>query len=163
MFFDNKAASKNPWTKEVWFYDYRTNVHHTPKKSPMRQEHLKEFIELYNGKNINKRKETWSEDNPDECPPIYLSTAFKRHLIRIWRTRATYPLKELRQHVDDIDAAFDLVARQTNSLHALVNNAGIITQGCIDWIPMEMMRKVMEVNFFGHVAMMKKFLPYNQL
>jgi type I restriction enzyme M protein len=31
----------------------------------MRQEHLKEFIELYNGKNINKRKETWSEENAE--------------------------------------------------------------------------------------------------
>jgi len=65
LFFTNKPASKEAWTKDIWFYDYRTNVHHTPKKSPMRQEHLKEFIELYNGKNINKRKETWSEDNEE--------------------------------------------------------------------------------------------------
>ena len=65
LFFNNKPASKDPWTKEVWFYDYRTNVHHTPKKSPMRQEHLKEFIELYNGKNINKRNETWNEENEE--------------------------------------------------------------------------------------------------
>lgn len=65
LFFNNKPASKNPWTKDIWFYDYRTNVHHTPKKSPMRQEHLKEFIDLYNGNNINKRKETWSEDNEE--------------------------------------------------------------------------------------------------
>lgn len=64
LFFNNKPASKEAWTKDIWFYDYRTNVHHTPKKNPMRQEHLNEFIELYNGKNINKRKETWSED-PD--------------------------------------------------------------------------------------------------
>lgn len=65
LFFNNKPASKEAWTKEIWFYDYRTNVHHTPKKSPMRQEHLTEFIELYNGKNINKRKETWSEENEE--------------------------------------------------------------------------------------------------
>jgi len=65
LFFNNKPASKDPWTKEIWFYDYRTNVHHTPKKNPMRQEHLSEFIELYNGKNISKRKETWSEENED--------------------------------------------------------------------------------------------------
>ncbi|MCL4165815.1 UNVERIFIED_CONTAM: hypothetical protein GTU68_002437, partial [Idotea baltica] len=65
LFFINKPASKEAWTKYVWFYDYRTNVHHTPKKSPMRQEHLKEFIELYNGNNINKRKETWSEENEE--------------------------------------------------------------------------------------------------
>jgi type I restriction enzyme M protein len=63
LFFTNKPASKEAWTKEIWFYDYRTNVHHTPKKSPMREEHLKEFVELYNGKNIDKREETWSEDN----------------------------------------------------------------------------------------------------
>jgi hypothetical protein len=65
LFFTNKPASKEAWTKEVWFYDYRTNVHHTPKKNPMQFEHLKEFIELYNGSNINKRQETWSEENPD--------------------------------------------------------------------------------------------------
>ncbi|MCM4156041.1 class I SAM-dependent DNA methyltransferase [Gramella sp. AN32] len=60
LFFNNKPASKEAWTKDIWFYDYRTNVHHTPKKNPMRQEHLSEFIELYNGRNISKRKETWS-------------------------------------------------------------------------------------------------------
>jgi type I restriction enzyme M protein len=32
VFFDNKPSSKDPWTKEVWFYDYRTNIHHTLKK-----------------------------------------------------------------------------------------------------------------------------------
>lgn len=65
LFFNNKPASKEAWTKDIWFYDYRTNVHHTPKKNPMRQENLEEFIELYNGKNIYKREETWSEDNED--------------------------------------------------------------------------------------------------
>ncbi|MBQ0769931.1 MAG: SAM-dependent DNA methyltransferase [Bizionia sp.] len=65
LFFNNKPASKDAWTKEIWFYDYRTNVHHTPKKNPMRQEHLKEFMDLYNGKNINKRKETWNEENQE--------------------------------------------------------------------------------------------------
>jgi type I restriction enzyme M protein len=24
LFFENKAASKDPWTKEIWYYDYRT-------------------------------------------------------------------------------------------------------------------------------------------
>ena len=65
LFFKNKPANKEAWTKEIWFYDYRTNVHHTPKKNPMRQEHLSDFVELYNGQNIDKRKETWSEENPE--------------------------------------------------------------------------------------------------
>lgn len=63
LFFDNKPASKEAWTKDVWFYDYRTNIHHTLKKKPMQLEDLQEFITLYNPKNRNKRKETWSEEN----------------------------------------------------------------------------------------------------
>ena len=65
LFFKNKPANKEAWTKDIWFYDYRTNIHHTPKKNPMRQEHLLDFVELYNGGNIDKRKETWSEENPE--------------------------------------------------------------------------------------------------
>ncbi len=64
LFFDGKSASKNPWTKEVWVYDYRTNVHHTLKKNPLKLEDLKEFITCYNPNNRHKRKETWSESNP---------------------------------------------------------------------------------------------------
>ena len=56
IFFDNREASKNPWTKEVWYYDYRTNIHHTLKKKPLRFEHLADFIECYNPKNRHKRK-----------------------------------------------------------------------------------------------------------
>ena len=65
LFFTNKKASKDPWTKEVWFYDYRTNIHHTLKKNPMMVDDLKEFIKLYNSENRSKRKETYSEKNPE--------------------------------------------------------------------------------------------------
>src|SRR6185437_2919568 len=47
LFFDNRAASKTPWTREVWYYDYRTNIHHTLKKKPLRFEDLQEFIACY--------------------------------------------------------------------------------------------------------------------
>ncbi|MCC5941739.1 MAG: SAM-dependent DNA methyltransferase [Balneolaceae bacterium] len=65
VFFDAKVASKDPWTKEVWYYDYRTNIHHTLKKSPLSFDDLKEFVNLYNPENRHNRKETWSEENPD--------------------------------------------------------------------------------------------------
>ena len=66
IFFDNHAASKDPWTKEVWYYDYRTNIHHTLKQKPMRFEHLAEFIECYRPKNRHTRKATWdAETNPE--------------------------------------------------------------------------------------------------
>lgn len=66
IFFDNREASKEPWTKEVWYYDYRTNIHHTLKKKTMRFDDLQDFVECYNPKNRNKRKETWhAETNPE--------------------------------------------------------------------------------------------------
>ena len=65
IFFDNKPASKNPWTKEIWVYDYRTNIHHTLKKNPLKLDDLKDFIICYNPSNRQKRKETY---NPDTNP-----------------------------------------------------------------------------------------------
>jgi len=58
IFFDNHPASKNPWTKEVWIYDFRTNIHFTLKKNKMGFEDLKDFIECYYPENRHERKET---------------------------------------------------------------------------------------------------------
>ncbi|MFQ5588680.1 MAG: N-6 DNA methylase [Nitrospiria bacterium] len=66
LFFDNRPAQKEPWTKEVWIYDYRTNIHHTLKKKPMRFEHLQDFIDCYNPENRHERKETWRADTSPE-------------------------------------------------------------------------------------------------
>jgi len=66
LFFDNHPASPTPWTKEVWFYDYRTNIHHTLKKKTMRFEDLADFIQCYNPKKTTERAESWhAENNPD--------------------------------------------------------------------------------------------------
>ena len=65
-FFENKAASKDPWTKEVWIYDYRTNIHHTLKKNPLKLDDLKDFVECYNPSNRNKRQETFNAENNPE-------------------------------------------------------------------------------------------------
>lgn len=66
LFFDGKPSSKDPWTKEVWVYDYRTNVHHTLKKNPLKLEDLRDFIQLYNPENRHKRKETYNSDSNPE-------------------------------------------------------------------------------------------------
>jgi type I restriction enzyme M protein len=66
LFFDGKPSSKDPWTKEVWVYDYRTNVHHTLKKNPLKLSDLQDFIALYNPENRHKRTETYNaESNPE--------------------------------------------------------------------------------------------------
>jgi len=66
LFFDNKTARKEPWTRDVWIYDYRTNIHHTLKRKPLRFEDLQDFIACYHPENRHDRQESWHEtDNPE--------------------------------------------------------------------------------------------------
>lgn len=63
IFFENKPASPNVQTKDIWFYDLRTNMHFTLKKNPLKESHLEEFVKCYNSENRYDRKETYSKEN----------------------------------------------------------------------------------------------------
>jgi type I restriction enzyme M protein len=65
LFFDKKPASETPWTKKLWIYDLRTNMHFTLKTNPLKREDLDEFVRIYHPENRHDRKPTWSEANPD--------------------------------------------------------------------------------------------------
>ncbi|WP_419547845.1 N-6 DNA methylase [Microcystis sp.] len=65
IFFDNKPAAKDPWTKAIWFYDFRTNIHFTLKKNPLKPDDLQDFITCYHPQNRHQRSETYSEQNPE--------------------------------------------------------------------------------------------------
>lgn len=61
VLFLEKKKSKN---KVIWFFDYRTNVHHTLKKQVLKYENLIPFVECYQSEDKEKTNETWSEENP---------------------------------------------------------------------------------------------------
>jgi type I restriction enzyme M protein len=65
LFFDNKPAQEAAWTKKLWVYDLRTNVHFTQKEHPLQRSDLDEFVQCYNPKNRHQRKPTWSGKTPD--------------------------------------------------------------------------------------------------
>ena len=65
IFFDKRPASPDMQTKEIWIYDFRTNIHFTLKQHPMTDADLLDFIACYNPENRYERKETWSDENPD--------------------------------------------------------------------------------------------------
>lgn len=60
LFFD-----KGEPTEGIWVYDYRTGVKHTLSTKPMKREHLQEFVDCYCTGNIENRKSTYSEKNPN--------------------------------------------------------------------------------------------------
>jgi type I restriction enzyme M protein len=66
LFFDRKPASEKPWTKKLWIYDLRTNMHFTLKTNPLQRSDLDEFVKCFNPENRHKRRTTWSEEKkPD--------------------------------------------------------------------------------------------------
>ena len=65
IFFDKRPASAEMQTKEVWIYDFRTNIHFTLKKNPMTDSDLDDFVSCYQPENRHNRTETWSEENPE--------------------------------------------------------------------------------------------------
>ncbi len=65
LFFDRKPADKRPWTKELWIYDFRTNVRYTLKTNQLIRSDIDEFVACYKPANRRRRKPTWSENNQE--------------------------------------------------------------------------------------------------
>ncbi|MHB1767041.1 MAG: class I SAM-dependent DNA methyltransferase [Phycisphaerae bacterium] len=65
LFFDNKPGQDAVWTKKLWIYDLRTNMHFTLKENPLKRADLDDFVACYNPENRHKRTATWSEAKPE--------------------------------------------------------------------------------------------------
>lgn len=65
IFLDNRVAAPSHQTKEVWIYDYRTGIHHTLKRNPLRESDLDDFVQCYSPENRHARRETYDAQNPD--------------------------------------------------------------------------------------------------
>ncbi|WP_256819594.1 type I restriction-modification system subunit M [Pseudomonas putida] len=50
LFFDKRPASREAQTKELWVYDYRTNVHKTLKTKRLAHEDFDDFLRCYHGR-----------------------------------------------------------------------------------------------------------------
>lgn len=48
IFLDNKPASKEVWTRQVWIYDLRTNIRFTLKTKRLGYEDLQDFVKCFN-------------------------------------------------------------------------------------------------------------------
>ncbi len=55
LFFDKRPASKDPQTKELWIYDFRTNVHKTLKEKPLVPSDLDDFVTCYRARKETER------------------------------------------------------------------------------------------------------------
>ncbi len=61
LFFEKGTPTKN-----VWYYDYRTDVKHTLVTHPLTRKDLDDFVNCYSADNLSKRKETYNaSSNPN--------------------------------------------------------------------------------------------------
>jgi type I restriction enzyme M protein len=58
LFFEKKPAARDPWTKALWVYDFRTNIHYTLKTDLLRRGDLDDFIQCYQRGHLSARQET---------------------------------------------------------------------------------------------------------
>ena len=56
LFFDRKEASETAWTKTLWIYDLRTNLHFTLKTNSLKRSDLDDFVASYNAENRHDRR-----------------------------------------------------------------------------------------------------------
>ena len=85
--------TKGKPTKDVWFYDYRTDIKHTLKTNPLKRENLNDFVKCYCVKDQTRRKETYHpESNPNgRWRKFSASELLKRDLVNLditWMTTA---------------------------------------------------------------------------
>ena len=70
LFLENKPAQEKPWTKKLWVYDLRTNMHFTLKTNPLKRSDLDEFVTLYKPEDPRaKRRSNWSEEKKRGTSP----------------------------------------------------------------------------------------------
>lgn len=71
IFFDAKPAAKTAWTRKLWVYDYRTNVHKTLKQNQLKLDDFAEFIRCFKADDRSRRRESdkiprWKSFSYDE-------------------------------------------------------------------------------------------------
>ena len=89
-----------------------------------------------------------------------------RNVEKLNQLRDTLPNAEIHTVVpldltdlSNVDAVVSSVIDQVGRVDVLVNNGGISQRSLVGETPIEVDRKIMEVNFFGAVGLTKALLP----
>jgi type I restriction enzyme M protein len=123
IFFDRKPAAETPWTRELWVYDLRTNMHFTLKQNPLRYEHLQDFIASYKPENSRDRVESerFKRFNYDELmqrDKVSLDLAWLRDDSLEDMENLPAPDVIAQEIVDDLEAALSEFAAIADSLRS---------------------------------------------
>ena len=110
--------TKGQPTKEIWFYDYRTDVKHTLATNKLERHHLDDFVSCYHAEDINGRKETYNEEtNP--------SGRWRKYSIDeiTSRDKTSLDITWIKQGKDEIDYTLSELMQQIQEKSDKISNA----------------------------------------
>jgi type I restriction enzyme M protein len=112
VFFERKAASEKPWTKDVWVYDFRTNQNFTLKTRQLKRSDLDSFVTAYSPGDRSKRVESeqfkrWSYEEIAKRPGFNLD---------IWASVKDESLTDAASLLPPDEIAAQIVERLSSAL-----------------------------------------------
>lgn len=120
--------TKGQPTTDIWYYDYRTNIHHTLKQKPMKRSNLDEFVACYHADDITKRQETYNaETNPNGRWRKYSADQFlnadKIGMDITWiKANSDDNDMSLSEMLDTISIKAENISKAVNQLQVLLAN-----------------------------------------
>lgn len=111
--------TKGSSTKDIWFYDYRTDIKHTLATNPMQRHHLDDFVSCYHAEDINARVETYNaEANPNGRWRKYTCDEI------ITRDKTNLDLSWIKQGGDEVDYSLselmDIIKEKSDNISKAV-------------------------------------------
>lgn len=120
--------SKGTPTRDVWFFDYRTDIKHTLATNSMQRHHLEEFVTCYHADNLAQRKETYdAESNPNgrwrKYPVEEILQRDKTSLDISWMKKGGDEVdKSLAELIQEIQTKSDNISKAVMELQKLMAN-----------------------------------------
>ena len=116
LFFDRKPASETPWTRELWVYDLRTNMHFTLKQNPLRYEDLEDFVSAYAAREERERFRRFTYDELTARDKVSLDITWLRDESLEDADNLPSPDVIAMEIIEDLSAALDEFAQIAESL-----------------------------------------------
>ena len=114
-------------TRDIWVYDYRTDIKHTMATKPMTRAHLDEFVECYCSGHIQDRKPTCTEDNPNgrwRC--VTAEEVSQREDLNFkWIDFTEEDERSVNEIIDDMQAQADVINNALASLREILGGISL--------------------------------------
>ena len=122
LFFD-----KGKPTKDIWVYDYRTNVKHTMATKPMTRAHLDEFVECYCAGHMQDRKPTCTENYPNGRWRCFTAEEISERddLNFKWIDFTEEDERSVNEIIDDMQAQADVINNALSSLREILGGISL--------------------------------------